>query len=158
MSKAVSGAPTLDFATEFLFSRRSLIRRDVIGVVAEGFRINIVVEGGRVRGPALNGECGHGGDWFLIRRDGVGIIDSRVMIRADDGALVYTFYSGVVDLGEDAFERLTRGEAPRAAGQIRIAARFQSAAPQYAWLNRIQAFGIGANDPEGNFWDTYALR
>jgi Protein of unknown function (DUF3237) len=152
----LNGGPTLTYETTYLFSRRSLVRREVIGAVAEGFRINIVVEGGHVRGPALNGTCGHGADWFVVRRDGVGIVDSRVTLHTDDGAIVDSFYSGVVDLGVDAFDRLTKGETIKP-GAIHIAARFQTSAPKYAWLNRIQAFGIGRSDPTGNLWDTYAL-
>jgi hypothetical protein len=152
----ISGTPTMKYEAKYLFSRRSLVRREIVGVVAEGFRINVIVEGGYIRGPALNGTCGHGGDWFVVRRDGVGIVDSRVSLHTDDGALIDTFYSGVVDLGVDAFERITKGEAPMAS-TIHIAARFQTSAPKYAWLNRVQAFGIGRNDPAGNLWDTYAL-
>ncbi len=153
----LAGAPSLDFTTEYLFSRRTRVRRELMGPTPEGFRVNVITEGGEVRGPALNGDCGMGADWCLVRRDGVGVVDSRVMIQADDGALVYSWYTGVVDLGEDAYERLLKGEAPRPGG-IRIAARFQTAAPQYAWLNRLQAFGIGQNTGDGNLWDTYALR
>jgi len=156
-STEIVAAPTLKYEASYLFSRRSIVRREVIGAVGEGFRIDIITEGGQVRGPALNGVCGHGGDWFTVRRDGVGVVDSRVTLHADDGAVIDTFYSGVVDLGEDAFERLTKGEALRP-GAIHIAARFQTSAPRYAWLNRIQAFGIGRSDPSGNLWDTYALR
>ena len=157
MSLDLTGAPTLDYSTEYLFSRRTRVRRELMGPVAEGFRLNVITEGGVVRGPALNGDCGMGADWFLVRRDGVGVVDSRVMIQADDGALIYSWYTGVVDLGEDAYDRLMRGQPP-APGAIRIAARFQTAAPQYAWLNRLQAFGIGQNQADGNLWDTYALR
>lgn len=151
------GKPSLEYKLEYLFSRRSLVRREVVGIVGEGFRINIFTEGGEVRGPALLGTCGAGADWFTLRRDGVGIIDSRVTIHADDGAVVCTYYTGVTDFGDDAFERLEKGELPEP-GAIHIAARFQTSAPQYKWLNRIQAVGIGRNDPRGNLWDTYALR
>jgi hypothetical protein len=151
------GERSLSYELEYLFSRRSRVRPEIVGMVAAGFRINLLVEGGEVRGPALNGTCGHGGDWFTIRRDGVGIIDSRVSIHADDGALVYLHYTGVVDLGADAFQRLERGEVP-AAKSLRVAGQFQTAAPQHAWLNRILAVGIGLNDADGNLWDTYALR
>lgn len=149
--------PTLDFKLEFLFSRRSLVRREVVGVVGQGFRVNLFVEGGTVNGPALCGTCGAGSDWFTLRRDGVGIIDSRVTIRASSGAIISCTYSGVADFGETAFDRLQSGEMPTS-GPIHIAARFETAAPEFMWLNRILAIGIGRNDPEGNLWDTYAIR
>lgn len=149
--------PTLPYELEYLFTRRTQIRREIVGVVGEGFRINVHTEGGEVRGPALNGTCGVGGDWFTLRRDGIGVIDSRVTIHADDGSIVYTFYTGVVDFGEDAFALLEKGERPTP-GRLHIAARFQTASPKYTWLNRIQAIGIGQSSEEGNLWDTYALR
>lgn len=157
MTEELAGKPSLAYEIEYLFSRRTRVRREMIGPVAEGFRLNVHTEGGEVRGPALNGTCGVGGDWFTLRRDGMGVVDSRVMITATDGALIYTFYTGLVDFGEDAYARIEQGDLPTP-GPIHIAARFQTAAPQYTWLNRIQAIGIGRNDPTGNLWDTYAIR
>ncbi len=157
MNSALLGEPSLDYSLEYLFSRKSKVRREIVGIVAEGFRINIFTEGGEVRGPALTGTCGVGGDWFTLRRDGVGVVDSRVTLHSNDGAVVYSHYTGVTDFGEDAFERVERGELPEP-GAIHIAARFQTSAPEYRWLNRIQAVAIGRNDPTGNLWDTYALR
>ena len=133
------------------------MRREIIGPVAEGFRVNIYTEGGQVLGPKLVGTCGVGGDWFTIRRDGMGIVDSRVMIHANDGALVYTHYTGMTEFGPDGYERIVRGELPKP-GKIFITARFQTAHPDYSWLNRVQAIGIGVNEGDSNLWDTYALR
>ena len=39
-----------------------------------------------------------GGDWLTLRSDGVGILDVRATLEADDGALIYTSYSGGDDL------------------------------------------------------------
>ena len=157
MTSELVGKPSLRYDMEYLFTRKTQVRREVIGVVGEGFRINVFTEGGEVRGPALEGTCGVGGDWFTLRRDGVGLVDSRVTIHAADGAIVYSHYTGVTDFGEDAFERLERGEVPEPAA-IHIAARFQTSAPQHMWLNRIQAIAIGKSDATGNLWDTYAMR
>ncbi len=157
MTDQLDGKPSLQYELEYLFSRRSRVRREILGPVAEGFRVNIYTESGEVRGPALNGTCGHGADWFTVRRDGMGVVDSRVMIQADDGALIYTSYTGLVDFGEDAYERIEKGELPTP-GPIHVAARFQTAAPRHAWLNRVQALGIGESQAEGNLWDTYAIR
>ena len=65
------------FETEFLFNRRSKVRRKIIGPVGEGFRFNIFVEEAEIVGPEINGSCTADGDWFTIRPDGIGIIDSR---------------------------------------------------------------------------------
>lgn len=157
MTAPLEGAAKLDFETQYLFSRRARVRREVLGPVAEGFRVNVYTEAGEVAGPKLRGRCGVGGDWFTVRRDGVGIVDSRVMIHTDTGGLVYTHYTGVTDLGPDAYERIVRGELP-APGRIYVAARFQTAHPEHRWLNRLQAIAIGVNEGDRNHWDTYALR
>jgi hypothetical protein len=157
MSPILEGTPTFSLEMQYLFSRRARVRREVIGPVAEGFRVNIYTEAGEVRGPKIIGTCGVGGDWFTIRRDGMGIVDSRVMIHTNTGALIYTYYTGVTDFGPDAYEGIVRGELP-SPGKIYIAARFQTAHPDYTWLNRVQAIGIGMNEGDSNNWDTYALR
>jgi hypothetical protein len=154
--------PMLDYHLEYLFTRETKTRRELIGPVPEGIRLNIYTEGGEVYGPVLNGTCGVGGDWLTIRKDGVGVVDSRVMIETDDGALVYMYYTGLVDLGADAYEQILRGERPTP-GKIHTVPRFQTAAPRYLWLNRIQALGIGESriTPAGegrNVWETYAIR
>lgn len=73
------------------------------------------------------------------------------------GEVRYDRSVSLVDFGEDAYERIEMGDLPTP-GPIHIAARFQTAAPRHTWLNRIQAFGTGVNDAEGNLWDTYAIR
>lgn len=157
MGIPLDGTPKFDLKLEYLFSRRTHVRREIIGPVGEGFRVNIYTEKGEVRGPKLVGTTGVGGDWFTIRRDGMGIVDSRIMIHAGPEALVYSHYSGMTDFGPEAYERIVRGELPTP-GKIFIAARFQTAHPDYVWLNRVQAIGVGINEGDSNLWDTYALR
>ena len=58
MTDGFTGKPSLEYKLEYLFSRRSRVRREIIGPVGEGFRVNVYTESGEVRGPALNGTCG----------------------------------------------------------------------------------------------------
>jgi hypothetical protein len=151
------GTPMFGIETEYLFSRQSRVRRQIVGAVAEGFRVNVYTESGEVRGPRLNGTAGEGADWFTIRRDGVGTVDSRVIIHSESGALICAQYTGTTDFGPDGYDRIMRGDLPTP-GRILIAARFQTADPGYAWLNRVQAVGVGMNQGDGNQWDIYVLR
>ena len=153
----LDGTPKFDLEMEYLFSRQSHVRREIVGPVAEGFRVNIYTESGEVRGPRLNGTAGAGVDWFTVRRDGMGIVDSRVVIHASSGALICAQYTGTTDLGPDAHDRIMRGELPTP-GKVFIAARFQTADPGYLWMNRVQAIGIGMNQGDINLWDLYALK
>jgi hypothetical protein len=151
-----------DYRLEHICSYSARLQKppEVIGPVGEGIRVNFYVTGGEVSGPKVKGIIlPVGGDWLTIRTDGVGIVDVRATIETHDQALVYMFYSGVGDLGEDGYQKFLQGNLP-AKGQVRVAARFQSAHPVYKWLNRLQCVGIGEVDLE-RFevsYDVYALR
>src|SRR3954454_6154142 len=81
-------------------------------------------DGDRLRGRVLAG----GGDWVTTRADGVIEVDLRVTLETDDRALIHMTFSGVRDDGHQYFRTLPR---------------FETAAPQYAFLNRLLAVGIG---------------
>jgi len=140
---------------EHAFSYTALLAKpaEVIGPVGEGIRANFYVTGGEVSGPALSGRLRPvGADWLTIRRDGVGLLDVRATIELADDALVYMHYQGVTDLGPDGYDKFLAGDAPSRLS-LRTTPRFHTAHPRYAWLNRIQALGVGEADLE-----TYAVR
>ena len=61
-------------------------------------------------------------------------LDARVTLETDDGALIYLTFTGVRDDARQYFRTLPR---------------FETAAPQYAFLNRLLAVGIGEIRPDG---------
>ena len=87
-------------------------------------------DGERLRGNVLPG----GGDWVTARPDGTYEIDLRVTLETDDGALIYVTFTGIRDDANHYFRTLPR---------------FETAAPKYAFLNRLLAVGIGEIRPEG---------
>jgi Protein of unknown function (DUF3237) len=87
-------------------------------------------EGERLRGKVLAG----GGDWVSVRSDGTFTLDLRVTLETDDGGLIHMTFTGVRDDANHYF---------------RTAPRFETAAPKYAFLNRLLAVGIGEIRPEG---------
>jgi len=87
-------------------------------------------EGVRLRGKVLAG----GGDWVNARADGTLELDLRVTLETEDGALIYMTFTGVRDDTTRYFRTLPR---------------FETAAPQYAFLNRLLAVGIGEIGPDG---------
>ena len=87
-------------------------------------------EGDRLRGKVLAG----GGDWVAARADGTFDLDLRVTLETDDGVLIHMTFTGLRD---DANHYL------------RTLPRFETAAPKYAFLNRLLAVGIGEIGPEG---------
>jgi Protein of unknown function (DUF3237) len=86
----------------------------VIGPTPDGIRANFYVTSGEVEGPTLKGKFAPvGGDWLLIRRDGVAVLDVRATIERHDGALIYLSYSGVADLGPNGYEAFLNAIFPR---------------------------------------------
>jgi hypothetical protein len=136
----------IEYHLEHVFSYRVALRLppEVIGPVPEGIRINVYVDGGEVSGPRVLGKVlPVGADWMTVRADGLGIIDVRMTLEAEDGALVYLSSSGTMDLGENGYQRLLGGELPSDGTALRSSPRFQSAHPDYRWLNRLACIGIG---------------
>lgn len=151
----------LPYKMEHIFSlQATLAAPEVIGPVAEGIRANFYPEGGTIAGPRFQGRIrAGGGDWILIRRDGVAILDVRLTAESHDGALVEIFYTGVSDAGPDGYERFLNQQLPPII-PIHAMPRFRTAHPTYEWLNRIQAVGIGEVRFQKNevHYDIYALR
>ena len=87
-------------------------------------------EGERLRGKVLAG----GGDWVTEKADGTFDLDLRVTLETEDGALIHMTFTGV------------RDDANR---YLRTLPRFETAAPKYAFLNRLLAVGIGEIRAEG---------
>jgi Protein of unknown function (DUF3237) len=133
---------------------------EAIGPVPEGVRVNFYTTGGEITGPKVNGRVRPvGGDWMTVRPDGVAILDARATFETQDGALILVTYPGVIDLGEDGYDKFVRGELP-ATARIRTSPRFVTSHPEYVWLNRLHCVGIGeyvavTNDAR---YDVYAIR
>ena len=133
---------------------------EVIGPLADGVRVNVYVTDGEVSGPKMRGRLRRvGGDWLRLRPDGVGILDVRATIELEDGALIYTTYSGVAELGADGYNRFLNGDPP-ALVPLRITPRYYTAHADYLWMNRLQCIGIGQVDMQQMkvTYDIYALR
>ena len=146
---------------EHVFSYNAMLKpAEVIGPLPEGIRANFYVTSGEIDGPNLHGKIRPvGGDWLTIRSDGVAILDVRATIETEDGALIYTFYTGVTDAGEDGYERFLRQDLPPVL-QLRTAARYSTTHPNYLWLNRLQCVGFGECNMQQLEvrYDIYALK
>src|SRR5438477_11770895 len=69
-----------------------------IGVVPHGSRVTAPIAGGYFEGPRLRGKVlTGGGDWTLLRGDGVLELDLRITLETDDGALVHMTSVGIRD-------------------------------------------------------------
>src|SRR5947208_15229000 len=69
-----------------------------IGAVPHGTRVTAPISGGRFEGPRLRGRVvPGGGDWTLLRTDGVLELDLRLTLETDDGALIHMTSFGLRD-------------------------------------------------------------
>lgn len=159
---APSHPARFDFEPKFMFRVTAPVFPDdsPVGETPDGLRLLFALrDGGTVRGPALNGEIMHkGGDWMRVRSDGMGVCAIDALIRPDDGGVVLSEYSGLVDFGPDGYAALARGGGPRRA-PLRFAPRYLTAVEKYKWINRLQCFSIGEVDLERHIveYDLYAF-
>jgi hypothetical protein len=153
--------PVLPQPLEHLFSYSAAVTvPEVIAPLPEGIRAHVYVKEGQITGPVMKGRVlPVGGDWLLLRTDGVAIVDVRATFETEDGALIYTTYNGTIDFGSDGYEKFLAGVLPPKL-QIRTAPRFHTADARYQWLNRLQCVGIGEADTSTMVvrYDVYAVR
>jgi hypothetical protein len=122
-----------------------------LGTVPHGTRLIVPVTGGDFEGPRLRGKIlPGGGDWLLLRSDGVLELDLRITLETDDHALIYMTFQGLRHGPPDAIAALGRGEVVDPARYyFRTVPRFETSAETYAFLNRIIAVGAGEARPDG---------
>jgi hypothetical protein len=122
-----------------------------LGAVPHGARTTAPIasgqfEGSRLRGRVLPG----GGDWTLLRADGVLELDLRLTLKTDDGALIHMTSFGLRHGPPEVLAALARGEAvDPSAYYFRTTPRFETGHPKYAFLNRLLAVSSGDRRPEG---------
>jgi uncharacterized protein DUF3237 len=116
-----------------------------LGAVPHGTRGVVQITSGTFEGPRLRGKVlPGGGDWTLLRSDGVLELDLRITLETDDGALIYMTSYGLRHGPPEVLAALARGEAVDPSKYyFRTAPRFETSAPQYAFLNGLIAISSG---------------
>jgi hypothetical protein len=153
--KSVAGAPPTGEAA--MTSRPLMTVRIIaapaqsIGAVPHGTRMTFPITGGDFAGPRLRGKIlPGGGDWAVLRADGVLELDLRITLETDDRALIHMTFDGLRHGPPAVIAALGRGEVVDPASYyFRTVPRFETAAPRYDFLNRIVAIGVGENSPSG---------
>ena len=145
--------------TELLYEIAMDAEVDDLGETPLGRRRIVRVTGGTFEGPKLRGTVlPGGGDWLVERRDGVRALDVRITLRSHDDALIYARYPGLFHAGPGVMERLLRGETVDPSEYyFRTAPLFETAAEQYAWLNRVLAICIGRRTRRQVCYTVYAV-
>jgi len=152
--------PPLPLRSVFLFTMTGTVGTPIeIGIMPQGERRIVPIEGGRFEGPRLRGRVlANGADWMNIRPDQVQAIDCRAALETDDGVLIYMRYGGLRHGPPATMAALARGESVDPAEYyFRISPTFETGRDEYSWLNRIVAVGIGRRVPEGPIYDIYEI-
>ena len=140
-----AAVPRYEWATEFLgaFTVQLVKPPESFGPAPDGLHVTFYIESGEIRGPKINAKIrGEGGDWMIVRRDGVGVADVRITYETDDGALLLSRYYGIFDLGPGGYERALRQEYDPVPPLV-LAPQFLTSHPNWLWLNRLQCLAVG---------------
>jgi hypothetical protein len=132
----------------------------LVGAAPLGTRRVIPIAGGTVDGPRLQGAILPGGaDWQLVADDGTAVIDTRYLMRTDDGALIVITTQGFRHGSPDVVARIAAGEAVAPDEYyFRVAARLETAVTsRHAWVNRTVFVAIAARRQSSVSYDLYAL-
>jgi hypothetical protein len=145
----ISGGP---MNTRLLMTLQvAVVGAQKIGAVPHGTRMTAPIPGGQFEGPRLRGKVlPGGGDWTLLRADGVLELDLRLTLQTDDGALIYLTSFGLRHGPPEVIAALARGESvDPSTYYFRTTPRFETGDPKYAFLNRLVAVSSGDRRAEG---------
>lgn len=153
----------IDYRVEHLYSYNATLQVpfEIIGPTPEGIRLNAYVTGGDAHGPKINGKLRFaGGDWLIVRPDGVAILDVRTTLATHDGALIYVTHKGIWDLGREGYAKVLRGDSLPSGLHIRTTPVFHTSHPAYQWLHRLHRLMVGQVFPDEAHvrCDVYAIR
>jgi hypothetical protein len=125
-----------------------------------GRRRIIPITGGTFEGPNLKGEIlNNGADWQVVTPGGVAIIDTRYLLKTDDGALVYLQTKGVRYGPADVMAEVAKGNPVDANKYyFRLYMTFETSAAKYDWLNRAMAIGYAMRLGNAVVYDAYLIK
>ena len=117
-------------------------------------RAAIYAASGTVSGPRLNGSVVpmSGGDFPLLRPDGVIDFDARYLLEADDGAIIYMQNRGYrwprsAEIGE----RMSRNEPVSPDDYyMRVSPKFDAPAGPHEWMSKHVFVGVAEKIPGAN--------
>lgn len=129
-----------------------------IGQTPAGLRRIAPVTGGRFDGERLSGAVQGGADWVINRADGVMLIDVRLTLKTDDGALVYLTYQGRFLAEAEPMSRLARGAVlDPSEYSLAVVARFEASDERYRWLNDAIVVGTGLQTASGPVYSLFTI-
>jgi hypothetical protein len=129
-----------------------------IGETPAGLRRIAPVTGGTFTGDRLSGTVIGGADWVINRADGVMVIDVRLTLKTDDGALVYLTYQGRFLAEPEVMARFAKGAVlDPSEYSLAVVARFESGDARYRWLNDAIVVGTGEQTASGPVYSLFTV-
>lgn len=129
-----------------------------IGKVPAGRRRIAPVIGGTFAGARLRGVVRPGADWVINRPDGVMLIDVRLVLETDDGALIYLTYQGRFLAAAEVMERFAKGALlDPSEYSLAAAAKFECGNDSYAWLNDCICVASGTQTFAGPVYEFFVI-
>jgi uncharacterized protein DUF3237 len=114
-----------------------------------GMRTILEVAAAKLEGERLSATMkgAASADWATIGPDMTCTLDVRSTFETHDGALLFVYYRGRIDLSKPP------GESP-----VYAAPLFETGDERYAWLNRIQAVSKGTLDGPTLTYEIFEVR
>ena len=133
-----------------------------IGAAPDGQRLLLPSGGGSFEGVRLRGEVlPNGGDWALLRPDGGLSLDIRLVLKTDDGALIFMNGGGRFvappDVLAEARDPQKRERVDPARYYFRTPFQFETGAKDYGWLNDLVCVGKGRLVSDGVAYAVFAV-
>lgn len=149
--------PNLEFAFEvqLWLGDASVIENTVLG--GRGFR---PVLRGDITGPLLQGKVQPytGGDYPLLRRDGVAAFDARYLLQATDGTTILLKNRGFRHGSKEVMDRLASGQEAEGDYYMRLSPEFEAPEGPHDWLTKHVFVGTGIRKPEYAIHRYYVVR
>ena len=128
-----------------------------VGPIPAGRRRIVPILGGTFEGSGMQGRVLPGGaDWQIVRADGLGELDTRYTLETGDGKLIYVQNAGIRHASPDITAKLMKGEpVDPSLVYFRTVPKFETSAPELAWLMRSIFVGTGERYPADvlmRFW------
>lgn len=109
---------------------------------------------GTIEGPLIKGKVVpmSGGDWPLVRPNGVIDFDARYLLELEDGTIVYLQSRGYRWANSDEVaERMARNEpADHGEYYMRVCPKFDVPEGPHDWLGKYVFVGVAEKVPHGN--------
>ncbi len=133
-----------------------------IGDSGSGLLKIIPISGGRFEGPRIRGTVvPFGADWnTTFPKDPTRkSIDTRYLLKTDDGALISLFTKGYVRQSAEVMaERVARRPVDPSRYYFKQHLFFETASEKYDWLNSVVAFGtVISKKTPGVIYDAYIV-